>query len=70
MKRLCSSIIPLLLLALALPGLAQTVTGAVRGTVTDATGAIVAGAEVYGLRDIAPCAQGGTPAAWHVRSRS
>jgi len=46
MKRLCSSIIPLLLLALALPGLAQTVTGAVRGTVTDATGAIVAGAEV------------------------
>jgi Carboxypeptidase regulatory-like domain len=46
MKRLCSSIILLLLLALALPGLAQTVTGAVRGTVTDGTGAIVAGAVV------------------------
>ena len=46
MKRLCSSIIPLLLLALALPGMAQTVTGAIRGTVTDATGAIVADADV------------------------
>jgi hypothetical protein len=46
MKRLCLSIVPLLLFALTLPGLAQTVTGAVRGTVTDATGAIVAGAEV------------------------
>jgi hypothetical protein len=46
MKRLCSSIIPLLLLVLALPGMAQTVTGAVRGTVTDASGAIVPGAQV------------------------
>ena len=46
MKRLCLSIVPLLLLAFTLPGFAQTVTGAVRGTVTDATGAIVAGATV------------------------
>jgi hypothetical protein len=36
----------LLLLAFALPGLAQTVTGAVRGTVTDASGAILPGATV------------------------
>jgi hypothetical protein len=46
MRRLCYSILPLLLLAFALPGLAQTVTGAVRGTVTDASGAIVPGATV------------------------
>src|ERR1700678_1550410 len=46
MKRLCLSIVPLLLFAFTLPGFAQTVTGAVRGTVTDATGAIVAGATV------------------------
>ena len=46
MRRLCYSIIPLLLLALTLPGAAQTVTGAVRGTVTDASGAIVPGAKV------------------------
>src|SRR5271163_4928698 len=46
MKRLCLSIVPLLLLAFTLPGLAQTVTGAVRGTITDATGAIVPGADV------------------------
>ena len=46
MKRLCLSIVLLLLLAFSLPGLAQTVTGAVRGTVTDPSGAIVSGAEV------------------------
>jgi len=46
MKRLCLSIVPLLLLAFALPGVSQTVTGAVRGTVTDSSGAIVAGADV------------------------
>ena len=46
MKRLCYSIISLLLLTFALPGVAQTVTGAVRGTVTDASGAIVPGATV------------------------
>src|SRR5580693_5753511 len=46
MKRLCLSIIPLLLFGLALQGVAQTVTGAVRGTITDASGAIVPGATV------------------------
>ena len=46
MKRLCYSIISLLLLTFALPSVAQTVTGAVRGTVTDASGAIVPGATV------------------------
>jgi hypothetical protein len=46
MRRFCYSIIPLLLLAFAIPGVAQTVTGAVRGTVTDASGAIVPGATV------------------------
>ncbi len=46
MKRLCSSITMWLLLAFALPGLAQTVTGTIRGTITDASGAIMAGADV------------------------
>jgi len=45
MKRICLSIIPLLLLA-SLSGIAQTVTGAVRGIITDPTGAIVPGATV------------------------
>ena len=49
MKRLCYSIISLLLLTFALPGVAQTVTGAVRGTVTDASGAIVPGATVTAI---------------------
>jgi len=47
MKRLCLSIVPLLLLCLAaITGSAQTVTGSVRGTITDPSGAIVAGANV------------------------
>jgi hypothetical protein len=49
MKRLCSSLIPLLLLVLTLPCVAQTVTGAIRGTITDATGAIVPGAKVTAI---------------------
>jgi len=43
-KRLLSSIIPLLLLVSGTSCLAQTVTGAVRGTITDSSGAIVPGA--------------------------
>ena len=43
MRRLCCSILPLLLFAFTLPGMAQTVTGAVRGTITDPSGAIVSG---------------------------
>ena len=46
MRRLCCSILPLLLFAFTLPGMAQTVTGAVRGTITDPSGAIVSGATV------------------------
>jgi hypothetical protein len=46
MKRLCYSIIPLLLFAATLTGAAQTVTGTVRGTITDSSGAIVSGATV------------------------
>jgi hypothetical protein len=46
MRRLCCSIIPLLLFAFTVPGTAQTVTGAVRGTITDPSGAIVSGATV------------------------
>jgi hypothetical protein len=46
MKRLCLSVISFLLLLAALPGRAQTVTGTVRGTITDPSGAIVAGATV------------------------
>jgi len=45
MKRLCLSIIPLLLFV-SLSGVAQTVTGAIRGIVTDSTGAIVPNATV------------------------
>src|SRR5580692_6645876 len=46
MRRLCCSILPLLLFAFTLPGMTQTVTGAVRGTITDPSGAIVSGATV------------------------
>jgi hypothetical protein len=46
MKRFCISMIPLLLGLATLSGMAQTVTGTVRGTVADPTGAIVAGAAV------------------------
>ena len=46
MKRLCWSIVPLLLFVATLHGVAQTVTGAVRGTITDPSGAIVPGAIV------------------------
>jgi hypothetical protein len=46
MRRLCFTIIPFLLFASTLPGMAQTVTGAVRGTITDPSGAIVSGATV------------------------
>ena len=46
MKRLYFSIVPLILLAAALSGISQTVTGAIRGTITDASGAIVPAANV------------------------
>ena len=46
MKRLCLSIVPLVLFVTSLSGIAQTVTGAVRGTITDPSGAIVPGATV------------------------
>ncbi len=46
MKRLCFWIVPLVVLACTLTATAQTVTGSVRGTVTDSSGAIVAGASV------------------------
>jgi hypothetical protein len=39
-------IVPLCLCIVALPGMAQTVTGSIRGTITDSTGAIVPGATV------------------------
>ena len=45
MKRLLS-IIPLFLLACTLSGISQTVTGAIRGTITDSSGAIVPGAAI------------------------
>ncbi len=45
-KHLISMIIPLCLCMVAHPGMTQTVTGAIRGTITDSTGAIVAGATV------------------------
>ena len=45
MKRICLLILPLLLLC-SLYGVSQTVTGAVRGVVTDPTGAIVPNATV------------------------
>jgi Carboxypeptidase regulatory-like domain len=45
MKRLCLSIIPLLLL-FTLSGVAQTVTGSIRGIITDPSGAIVPNANV------------------------
>src|SRR6202789_1058175 len=45
MKRICLSIIPLLLLV-TLSGVAQTVTGAIRGIITDPSGAIVPNATV------------------------
>jgi len=45
MKRLCLCIIPLLLLA-TLSGVAQTVTGSIRGIITDPSGAIVPNATV------------------------
>jgi hypothetical protein len=44
MKRLCLSIVPLVLFVTSLSGIAQTVTGAIRGTITDSSGAIVPGA--------------------------
>jgi len=46
MKRLCLSIVPLVLFAASLSGIAQTVTGAIRGTITDSSGAIVPNASV------------------------
>jgi hypothetical protein len=46
MKRLCLMIVPLILFATSLSCLAQTVTGSVRGTITDPSGAIIAGATV------------------------
>jgi hypothetical protein len=45
MKRLSLSILPFLL-CLSLSGVAQTVTGTIRGIITDSSGAIVAGATV------------------------
>ena len=51
MKRFCLSILPLLLLAAALPAFAQTVTGAIRGTITDSSGAIVPGANVVAVNE-------------------
>lgn len=46
MKRLCFWMVPLIVLGCSLSAMAQTVTGSVRGTVTDSSGAIVAGATV------------------------
>ena len=47
MKRLCLSIVSILMLCLAtVTGYAQTVTGSVRGTITDPSGAIISGAAV------------------------
>lgn len=46
MRRLCFWIVPFIVLACSLSAMAQTVTGSVRGTVTDSSGAIVAGATV------------------------
>jgi len=46
MKRLCLSIVPLVLFVTSLSGIAQTVTGAIRGTITDSSGAIVPNASV------------------------
>jgi hypothetical protein len=48
MKRISLSILPLLL-CLSLSGVAQTVTGTVRGIITDTTGAIVPGATVTAI---------------------
>ena len=48
MKRICLWIVPLLLLV-PLSGAAQTVTGAVRGIITDPSGAIVANATVIAV---------------------
>ncbi|MFC5865457.1 carboxypeptidase regulatory-like domain-containing protein [Acidicapsa dinghuensis] len=49
MKRLCFWIVPLIVLGCSLSAMAQTVTGSVRGTVTDSSGAIVAGATVTAM---------------------
>jgi hypothetical protein len=48
MKRISASLMWLLciLLLACIPGAAQTVTGTIRGTITDSTGAIVSGAKV------------------------
>ena len=46
MKRLCLMIVPLMLFATSLSSIAQTVTGAIRGTITDSSGAIIPGATV------------------------
>jgi Carboxypeptidase regulatory-like domain/TonB dependent receptor len=48
MKRICLLIVPLLLLV-SLSGVAQTVTGAIRGIITDPTGAIVPTATVTAI---------------------
>jgi hypothetical protein len=48
MKRLCLCIIPLLLLA-TISGVAQTVTGSIRGIITDPSGAIVPNANVTAI---------------------
>src|ERR1700742_2755548 len=48
MKRISTSLMWLLCISLlaCIPGVAQTVTGTIRGTITDSTGAIVSGAKV------------------------
>ena len=46
MKRISCCFVTLLLLAAPLAGVAQTVTGAIRGIITDSSGAIVSGATV------------------------
>jgi hypothetical protein len=48
MKRICLLIVPLLLLV-SLSGVAQTVTGAIRGIITDPSGAIVPNATVTAI---------------------
>jgi len=48
MNRLSRSIVPILLCT-AVPALAQTVTGTIRGTITDTSGAVVPGAVVHAI---------------------
>ena len=48
MNRLFRLIVPILF-CMSLPGLAQTVTGTIRGTITDTSGAVVPGATVHAI---------------------